>query len=344
MFDKNNEKQNLILIDRSNRLYFSGVDIAEGLLLLSKDLKVYFTDARYFSALDKSLKDSEIECRLIEDSNTLLNYLRANKIKELYADFGNISHSEYLWLKSAVKKIKDGKDCIFSKRSVKSEKELKSIEKACEIAQKCYHECIYKLEVGMTEVEFKNILESKMIELGASEMGFDTIVAFSANTAVPHHVSGQTALEKDVPVLVDMGCKVNGYCSDITRMAYKGTPSKKFIECYQAVLQANRIAEEKIYSGISGILADGISREYLKELNLDKKFTHSLGHGIGLDIHEFPRLSLKSEDVLIDGMVFSIEPGVYFDGEFGIRIEDTVVLENGKVKRLFNDEKNLIIL
>ena len=114
--------------------------------------------------------------------------------------------------------------------------------------------------------------------------------------------------------------------------------------CYLAVLKANVLAEEQIRSGMSGKQADGIAREYLKSQGLDGYFTHSLGHGIGLDIHEYPTLSPKKDDELKDGMVFSIEPGVYVDGELGIRIEDTVMLKDGKVERLFTDDKKLIII
>ncbi len=343
MFDQYQANQSLILIDYSNRLYFSGVDIAEGYLLLGQN-KVYFTDARYYFALKQSLKNRDIECRLLENDGTILNYLKETGVKKLYADFENITHSQYLWLKKAVEDIQDGKDYIISKRSIKGQKEIENIKKACEIAQKTFYECIGKLKVGMTELEFKDMLEKKMVELGADCVSFDTIVAFSSNTAVPHHLTGSKALEENTPILVDMGCKVNGYCSDITRMAYKGLPSKRFLDCYQAVKQGNLLAEQKIVSGLTGKQADDISREYLKSLGLDEKFTHSLGHGIGLDIHESPRLSTKSQDKLQDGMVFSIEPGVYFDGEFGIRIEDTVLLQQGVVNRLFDDEKNLIII
>jgi Xaa-Pro aminopeptidase len=141
-----------------------------------------------------------------------------------------------------------------------------------------------------------------------------------------------------------MGCKVNGYCSDITRTAFFGKPSKKFIDCYNAVLNANQIAIENIGEKTLTDKADAFARDYLKEQGVGEFFTHSLGHGVGLEIHEYPTLSPKKSQVLENGMVFTIEPGVYFDGEFGIRIEDTVTLESGKIKRLFNDSKELLIL
>ena len=141
-----------------------------------------------------------------------------------------------------------------------------------------------------------------------------------------------------------MGCTVNGYSSDITITAYFGKPSEKFIEYYQAVLDANVLAEQNISAKMTARQADAIARDFLKAKGLDEYFTHSLGHGIGLDVHEYPTLSPKKDDELEDGMVFSVEPGVYLDGEFGIRIEDTVLLQGGRVERLFTDDKNLKIL
>ena len=128
---------------------------------------------------------------------------------------------------------------------------------------------------------------------------------------------------------------------------YKGVCQKcgkEFVKVYNAVKNANQLAIDKIYSGITGFNADNIAREYLKSVGYDKEFSHSLGHGIGLRIHESPRLSPKYSGTLEDNMVFSIEPGIYLDNKFGVRIEDTVVLENGKVKRLFDDKKDLIIV
>ena len=141
-----------------------------------------------------------------------------------------------------------------------------------------------------------------------------------------------------------MGCTVDGFCSDLTRTSYFGKPTEKFIKCYQAVKEANEIAEQKIKSGETAKQADAYARKHLKEYGIDKYFTHSLGHGLGLYVHEYPALSKRRNDKLKTGMVFTVEPGVYFDGEFGIRIEDTVLLTENGVKRLYSDDKELLIL
>ena len=145
----------------------------------------------------------------------------------------------------------------------------------------------------------------------------------------------------------DFGCKVNGYCSDITRTFLFGDDGKheEFKKAYEHVLTAHELAKEKIVAGMTGKQADAIARDYLKENGYGHLFTHSLGHGIGLNVHEKPGISPKGEQELLDGMVFSDEPGVYVAGEYGIRIEDTVALENGKVKSFMSKtDRKLIIL
>ena len=147
-------------------------------------------------------------------------------------------------------------------------------------------------------------------------------------------------------VLIDFGCKVGGYCSDCTRTFLFGDDNKhgQFKQAYQHVLNAHMLVKEKFTAGMTGREGDAIARDYLEKYDLAQYFTHSLGHGIGINIHESPNLSPKSESVFCDGMVFSDEPGVYFEGRFGIRIEDTVTLQNGRVVSLTDSDKSLIIL
>ncbi len=333
----------LILTDRLNRKYVCGVDIAEGVVVVT-DSVTAFTDARYFYAAEKSLKNYGVTCKLYKGIDTLENFIKENGVKKILVDYRTTTLREYEEYKSFNLEISDGAFIIEKARSIKDGFEIESTISACEIAQNAYHTAIKTVKEGVTELELKDKIESIMLGFGADEIAFDTIVAFGANSAVPHHQTGETKLEKDTVILVDMGCKVNGYCSDLTRTAFFGKPSKKFTDCYEAVLRANLIAEEKIVSKVSCKTADSYAREYLKQKGLDEYFTHSLGHGLGLEVHEYPTLSPRSDVMLDDGMIFTIEPGTYFDGQFGIRIEDTVILKNGKLERLFTDDKNLMIL
>lgn len=337
-------KSAMLITDRKTRKYFTGVDVAEGYVVITSSTISCYTDARYFSAAKVKLQSVNVAAVLFEGLDKLSQDLKADKIKKLYVDFTKETVSDYNSYKELGFKVVDCSGMIKSLRAVKTQAQIEYVKKACEIAERAYHTAIKEIKKGITETALKDRLESLMFSFGADGLSFETIVAFGENSAVPHHETGETKLEDNSVILVDMGCTVNGYCSDLTRTAFFGTPSEKFKNYYQAVLDANVRAEQNISSGISGKTADALARDYLKKNGLDKYFTHSLGHGIGLDVHEYPTLSPKREDELKDGMVFSVEPGVYLDGEFGIRIEDTVMLENGKVKRLFTDDKNLIIL
>lgn len=338
---KNN--QAYLITDRLTRSYFCSVDIQDGFLVVANK-KTYLVDSRYFSAARKTLSKLGIDCILYVDGNSIKEFLSSIEVNELFIDFNKCSVQDYFTFKNMGFSVLDGSGDIAKLKSIKNQNEIASIKKACKIVEKAYHKIIKEIKLGVTEIEVKDMLEEEMFSLGAEQTSFETIVAFNENSAVPHHQTGQTKLTANSVVLIDAGCKVNGYSSDLTRTAFFGKPSKKFIDCYNAVLSANLAAEQKITENTLCKTADKFARDKLKEYNLDKYFTHSLGHGVGLEIHEYPRLSPKSEEKLKENMVFTIEPGVYFDGEFGIRIEDTVLIKNGKVERLFSDDKNLIIL
>ena len=333
-----------IVYDRIERKYLLGKDIADGVIVVVENKKYYFTDDRYFYAVKDKITELGFIPVRYTGVESLMELLSSSQVKTLYLNYDRICVSQYLSFIEKGFDVKDYSRAITLMRSVKSEAELSSIKRACEIAQKAYHQVIKTLKVGDTEREVKKRLEESMLKLGADGIAFNTIVAFGENSAIPHHVTGDDKLKDGDVVLVDMGCTCNGYCSDITRTAFFGKPSQKFIDDYNLVLKANIYAEENIVDGIDGVVADGYARDVLKEFNLDQYFTHSLGHGIGLEVHEYPTLSKRSKDKLVNGMVFSVEPGVYFNGEYGIRIEDTVALIGGKVERFFTDDKKLIIL
>ena len=200
------------------------------------------------------------------------------------------------------------------------------------------------IKEGVSEKDLKAELEYLMIKNGADKPSFDTIIAFSENSAIPHHKTSTATLKNNQPILIDFGCLYGGYCSDMTRTLFFGSPTEEFLKVYDAVLAAHLTAFDKITSGVPGIVADSYAREVLKNRGYDKYFTHSLGHGIGVKIHESPRLNVKSEYLLKDGNVFSIEQGVYLNGKFGVRIEDTVALINGKCVSMMTSDKNPIII
>lgn len=324
--------------------YLTGLEPENGCAIVDKTGTTLYTDMRYMEAAEKLLKDTDVKPVLYNRQEVLE---RLASYESVGISFNETAHVEYLALEKAGAKLKNIDDQLALAMSVKNDWELSNIQRACEIAEEGFLALLPQIKEGMTETEVAALLEYNMRSLGAQGLAFETIVAFGAHAAVPHHETGLTKLRFGDEILIDFGCKVNGYCSDITRTFLFGDDGKheEFKKAYQAVLEAHELVKEKLKSGMTGIEGDAIAREHLKAKGYGDKFTHSLGHGIGLNIHEFPSVSPRGETTLVDGMVFSDEPGVYFAGEYGIRIEDTVTLKEGNVKSFMSKtDRNLIIL
>ena len=324
--------------------YVSGFAAENGFIIIDKDGATLFTDMRYIEAAEKLFTGTEITPVLFKQGEALT---RLAKYQSVGISFDQTSHAEYVAMEQAGVKLVNIDKTLTSLMTVKNEWELENIQKACEIAEDAFNMLLPEIKEGMTEVEVAALLEYNMRKLGAQGLSFETIVAFGAHAAIPHHETGNTKLQFGDEILIDFGCKVNGYCSDITRTFLFGDDGKHetFKKAYQAVLTAHELVQEKVVSGMTGARADAIAREYLTAQGYGELFTHSLGHGIGLNVHEFPRVNKISAEILTDGMVFSDEPGVYVAGEYGIRIEDTVTLQNGKVRSFMSKtEKKLIVL
>ncbi|MBE5744715.1 MAG: aminopeptidase P family protein [Clostridiales bacterium] len=324
--------------------YAVGFAPEDGAVVIDKDGVTLYTDARYIEAAEKLFQGTEVTPTLWK-GKTKKDILGG--YKTLAISFQETSYAEFLQLNEIGVTLVDADARLATLMEKKNDWELSRIAKACEIAEDAFNALLPQIKEGMTETEVAALLEYTMRKMGAQGLSFETIVAFGAHAAVPHHETGDTKLRFGDEILIDFGCKVDGYCSDITRTFLFGDDGKHedFKVAYQHVLRAHELAQEKIMSGMTGKQADAIARDYLKEHGYGELFTHSLGHGIGLNVHEKPAVSPKSDKVLEDAMVFSDEPGVYKAGEYGIRIEDTVTLKDGKVKSFMSKtDKNLIIL
>ena len=324
------------------RQYLTGFESSFGYVLSDKNGSYFYTDPRYIEGATAALKGTDITVKTFQD--TLQDLLKP--YKQVAIPLSRTLYPEWKKLSDMGLELVDSMPALTEAMSIKQQYEIDSIKKACDITDKAYLSLLSKIKEGMTENELAAELEYLMRVYGASGTSFATIACFGENSSVPHHETGNRKLKFGDIILLDFGCKVNGYCSDCTRTFLFGDDKKHgdFKKAYEHVLAAHMLAKEKITDGITGREADAFARDYLKVHGLDKYFTHSLGHGIGVNIHEFPRLSTKSDDILKNGMVFSDEPGVYFEGEYGIRIEDSVTLQKGKVVSLTNSDKNLIIL
>ncbi len=326
--------------------YITAFETENGFVLIDKDGTYLYTDARYTEAAHKLLDGTEVTVKEIDRFSSATEILK--NYKKVAIPFATTFYPEYKKIEALGLEIVDAMPAFESAMTIKNDWELSCIEEACEIAEKGFLKTLPQIKEGMTESEVAAVLEYEMRMLGAQGTSFDTIVAFGSHAAVPHHETGTAKLAYGDEILIDFGCRVSGYCSDITRTFLFGDDGKheEFKKAYNAVLTAHELVKERLTSGMTGAEGDSIAREYLKSQGLGELFTHSLGHGIGLNIHEYPTISPKGVNVILkDGMVFSDEPGVYEVGKYGIRIEDTVTLKNGKVKSFMSlTDRNLLIL
>lgn len=332
-----------VLTERADlRYYLTSFESSFGYVLIDKNSAYFYTDPRYFEGAKTALKGSDVEVKLYK--GPLTDILKP--YKEIALPLSTTYYNDYKKLSDAGFAICDSEAAFKKAMAVKKPYELDYIKKACELTDKSFLSLLPSIKEGMTENEVAAELEYLMRKNGASGTSFQTIVAFGENSSIPHHETGFRKLKFGDIILIDYGCKVGGYCSDCTRTFLFGDDKKhsRFKQTYEYVFNAHMLVKENLRENMTGKEADAIARNYFKELGLDKFFTHSLGHGIGVNIHEFPYLSTKSEDILLNGYVFSDEPGLYFEGDFGIRIEDTVTLSGGKAVSLTNSDKKLIIL
>lgn len=324
--------------------YIAGMGPENGCVIVDGTGTTLYTDMRYMEAAEKLYAGTNVTPKMLNRTEIMT---RLAGYKNVGISFDQTMHVEYLALEKAGVKLENIDEAYTQAMTVKNEWELANIAKACEIAEDAFNELLPEIREGMTETEVAALLEYKMRKLGAHGIAFSTIVGFGAHGAVPHHETGLTKLRFGDAILIDFGCRYNGYCSDITRTFLFGDDGKHedFKKAYAAVLKAHNLVQEKLVAGMTGKEVDAIARDSLKADGYDGLFTHSLGHGIGLNIHEKPSVSPKGEQTLENGMVFSDEPGVYEAGKYGIRIEDTVVLKDGKVVSFMSKtDKNLIIL
>lgn len=317
------------------RRYITGFYSTDGYVVYDGKTCTFVADLRYFEAAGEALKDSAI--RVVEGSFDRALSLVAG-CKTLGVPYPFVSRAACARLEERGFALTDCMPALREAMKVKSAFELDCIACACDMAEEGLLHTLPRIKEGMTERELAAVLEYEMRMQGADGTSFETIVAFGKGSSVPHHETGDTKLKFGDVVLIDFGCKTQGYCSDCTRTFLFGDDGRHeaFKKTYAAVLEAHERVKETLVSGMTGREADAIARDLFAAKGLDQYFTHSLGHGIGLQIHEYPVLAPRGEEVLTDGMVFSDEPGLYFAGEYGIRIEDSICLENGKVRSFMN--------
>lgn len=333
-------KLDAILISQpENRRYISGFTGSAGLLAISHHAALLATDFRYIEQAAREAPDFEV----IRIEGEIAHWFPdvASRLKEKRVGFeaANITFAESQKLTEAAAEIggltlSPTIDLVESLRAIKDEEELLRIADAVALADAAFASVAPHIAPGMTEKEAAWELEKQMRERGGEAVSFDIIVASGPNAAMPHARPTERRLQSGEPILIDMGARLEGYGSDLSRTLCLGKPDETFARIYDTVLGAQLTALATISAGMSGEQADALARTVIEQAGHGHAFGHGLGHGIGLAVHERPRLGKGSVDILAEGMVFTVEPGIYLPGWGGIRIEDVVVLEKEGVRPL----------
>jgi Xaa-Pro aminopeptidase len=327
-----------------NRCYLSGFDGSAGFLLITPEDKILATDSRY-TLQAKDQTDYEIFTITNELSKWLPKLVAELKIKRLGFEAGHITFALYHQLYDILKKGKPEtklipvEGMVESIRAIKEPEEIELITRAAEIADTAMEYIMDGIQAGMTEREVAWEIERFMREKGSDSLPFDIIVASGENSALPHAQPSAKKINKGEPIMIDIGARVEGYSSDLSRTICLGTPDDNFKRLHDIVLGAQLGAIAIIKEGMTGAEADNLSRVIIEEAGYAQNFGHGLGHGVGLAPHESPRLGPNSSDRLAEGMVFTIEPGIYLEGWGGVRIEDLVIMEKGKVREISKARK-----
>jgi Xaa-Pro aminopeptidase len=340
------EKQidGIFISQPENRRYLSDFDGSAGFLLITAKDKILATDFRYTSQAKNQAHDYEIFVTTNDISNWFPPLIAELNLKRLGFEAGHVSFALHRQLCDILNKGKTQiklipvEGMVESLRIVKEPEEIELITKAAEIADAAMEYIQDKIQPGMTEKEAAWEIEKFMRERGSQTIPFDIIVASGKNSALPHARPSTKAISRGEPIMIDIGARIEGYSSDLSRTICLGTPGT-FKKLYDIVLGAQLGAIAIIKEGMTGAEADSLSRVIIEEAGYAEAFGHGLGHGIGLAPHESPRLGPNSPDKLADGMVFTIEPGIYLDGWGGVRTEDLVIMEKGKVREISNAKK-----
>ncbi len=335
----------ILVTSAYNRRFLAGFTGSSGSALITKDHAFFITDFRYTIQAGEQCKGFEV----IEQKGSMqaeaARLAKEAGIKTLGFEEDHVTYSQYKLIKEAV-------DCellpvsgeIEKLRLIKTEAEINILKEAARIADAAFTHILGYIKPGLTELQVSNELEFYMRSLGAASSSFDIIVASGYRSALPHGVASEKVIETGDFVTLDFGAYYNGYVSDITRTVAVGEPSDKLKEIYQIVLEAQMKGLEGIKPGITGKQADALTRDHITEKGYGQYFGHSTGHGIGLEVHEGPALSVKSDVILEPGMVVTVEPGIYIPGLGGVRIEDDIILTTDHNERLTHSDKELIIL
>lgn len=343
---KEKDIEGLLISSVENRTYFSNFigDEEAGYLFVTQDKEFILTDSRYTQQA-KQQSDFEVIEYKASSVKTIRDLTDRFKIRKLGFEDQHIVYSKYNRISENVgaHMVAVG-DLVSDIRTVKDSDEIEKIRAACELGDRAFAYILSFVKPGITEKELSSELEYYMKKNGAQGLSFDSVVATGRRTSLPHAIPTDTKVESGDFVLFDFGCKLNNYCSDMTRTVVVGRANEEQKKIYNTVLKAQKRALDFISKGKKGSEVDKIARDYIAEKGYGENFGHSLGHGVGLFIHEEPRLSSNYNNELQCGMVVTVEPGIYIESFGGVRIEDMVVITENGTENFMKAPKELMEL
>jgi Xaa-Pro aminopeptidase len=335
----------LLLTRLVNVRYLTGFTGSNAQLVLVPDGPVFLTDSRYEEQSRHEVPDLDRRIYPKGFASPLAEICGQRGIGRLGFEAAGITYKTFRELEEEVDgELRAVEDAVEALRWTKDPEEIRLIDRAQQITDDAFDRLVGKLTEGVTEKEAAFELELAMRELGAERVGFDTIVAFGENAAEPHHHPTDRPLARGDVVKLDFGCVVEGYHSDMTRTVAFGEPPARLKEIYDLVRRAQQAGIEAVRAGVRGGEADEAARRLIQGAGYGERFGHSLGHGVGLEIHEGPTLRAGSEDELPEGTVVTVEPGIYLPDVGGVRIEDMVEVTAGGCRPMPRTTKELVVL
>lgn len=331
-----------------NRRYFSGMKSSAGTVIAFREKAYLLIDFRYFEKASKTVKNCEV-ILLKNTQEQISELLKKHNAKTAAVETHSMTLHEFAGFKEKFPELEFVTNDVLSNainelRAEKSAEEISKIKQAQKIAEEAFLNVLDYIKPGRTEKEIAFALDSYMLTHGAEGISFDTIALSGSNTSLPHGVPSEKKISAGEFVLMDFGAVYEGYHSDMTRTVCVGESTEKMRRVYNIVLEAQEKALAAAHAGMTGSGLDKISRDIIAENGFGAYFGHSLGHGVGMEIHEFPNASPSNKTILEENTVITVEPGIYLPGEFGVRIEDFVVITKSGCENLTKSQKNLIVL
>lgn len=343
----------ILVTSKTNIRYFSGFTGTSGYLVLfdkrgcpatTRPGGFLFVDGRYAAEAKAVIpKNYKIIDTTKGFEETWQKFLKKYRIKSIGVEDNNITLRQWKYFKGISKRAKlvDIDNELDKCRMIKKTHELKYIKHAQKITERVFEALKKWLKTGLSEKQIAWKIEEFTHEFGADGMAFSPIVAINEHSARPHHKNSNRKLHKGDMLLIDMGAKFRGYCSDMTRVLFTKSPTKEQEKIYDLVKKAQETAIAKLKAGLTGKRADALARGVIEKAEYGKYFLHASGHGVGLDIHELPNLSQKYTEKIPAGCIVTVEPGIYLSGKFGVRIEDMVLVGKNGVQDLTKSLKSI---